>query len=280
MISMNKAPKLTPEERKMLNKSFYFSLGTNMASSKVSQQSKCFAMAMAPGLEMFYDDPEDRRKAFYRHAGEFFNTHQVFLGLLVGIALAMEKQQAEHPEDDITETISTLKASLMGPTAGIGDSFFWGTFRVIACGIGAPLAAAGNLLGVVLYLLLNLLPSTLTRVYGFKLGYQGGREFLAKIQADGTLEKVTEAAKILGLVVIGGLVPTIVAVPVSLQLNMGGGSFILADVLNSIMPNLLPLVLSVVVYHYIQKGVSVNKLLFLLLGLGILLTAVGFLPMG
>ena len=76
MISMNKAPKLTPEERKMLNKSFYFSLGTNMASSKVSQQSKCFAMAMAPGLEMFYDDPEDRRKAFYRHAGEFFNTHQ------------------------------------------------------------------------------------------------------------------------------------------------------------------------------------------------------------
>lgn len=61
---------------------------------------------------------------------------------------------------------------------------------------------------------------------------------------------------------------------------MGGGSFILADVLNSIMPNLLPLVLSVVVYHYIQKGVSVNKLLFLLLGLGILLTAVGFFPMG
>ena len=105
---MNKAPKLTPEERKMLNKSFYFSLGTNMASSKVSQQSKCFAMAMALGLEMFYDDPEDRRKAFYRHAGEFFNTHQVFLGLLVGISLAMEKQQAEHPEDDITEPISTL----------------------------------------------------------------------------------------------------------------------------------------------------------------------------
>ena len=83
-----------------------------------------------------------------------------------------------------------------------------------------------------------------------------------------------------GLVVIGGLVPAIVAVPVSLELNMGGGSFILADVLNSIMPNLLPLILSVVVYHYIQKGVSVNKLLFLLLGLGILLTAVGFFPMG
>lgn len=108
MISMNKAPKLTPEERKMLNKSFYFSLGTNMASSKVSQQSKCFAMAMYPGLEMFYDDPEDRKKAFYRHAGEFFNTHQVFLGLLVGL-LWPWKNNRQNIRKRYTETISSLK---------------------------------------------------------------------------------------------------------------------------------------------------------------------------
>ena len=91
---MTKAPVITSEERKMLNKAFYFSLGTNMASSKVSQQSKCFAMSMWPGIDLFYSDPEDKKKAFYRHVGEFFNTHQVFLGLLVGISLAMEKQQA------------------------------------------------------------------------------------------------------------------------------------------------------------------------------------------
>ena len=28
----------------------------------------------------------------------------------------------------------------MGPLSGIGDSFFWGTFRVIAAGIGIELA--------------------------------------------------------------------------------------------------------------------------------------------
>ena len=126
--------KVTPEERKMLNKAFWYSLGTNMASSKVSMQSKCFAMAMSPGIDMFYNDPEDRKEAFYRHASEFFNTHQVFLGLLVGIALAMEKQNAEGDED-ITEAITSLKASLMGPTAGIGDSFFFNCYRVIIAGI-------------------------------------------------------------------------------------------------------------------------------------------------
>lgn len=272
----------TPVElsKKELNKVFWRSYQALGCYTYDKQQGISYMRALLPALQKLYPDPEDLKEALIRH-NVMFNTTCAFVPFCLGITCAMEEEYANAPEGLFDpQSISSVKIALMGPLAGIGDSFFWGTFRVIACGIGAPLAAAGNLLGVVLYLLLNLIPSTLTRVYGFKLGYQGGREFLAKIQADGTLEKVTEAAKILGLVVIGGLVPTIVAVPVSLQLNMGGGSFILADVLNSIMPNLLPLVLSVIVYHYIQKGVSVNKLLFILLGLGILLTAVGFFPMG
>jgi len=266
--------------KKELNKVFWRSYQALGCYTYDKQQGISYMRALLPALQKLYPDPEDLKEALIRH-NVMFNTTCAFVPFCLGITCAMEEEYANAPEGSFDpQSISSVKIALMGPLAGIGDSFFWGTFRVIACGIGAPLAAAGNLLGVVLYLLLNLIPSTLTRVYGFKLGYQGGREFLAKIQADGTLEKVTEAAKILGLVVIGGLVPTIVAVPVSLQLNMGGGSFILADVLNSIMPNLLPLVLSVIVYHYIQKGVSVNKLLFILLGLGILLTAVGFFPMG
>ena len=255
--------------KKELNKVFWRSYQALGCYTYDKQQGISYMRALLPALQKLYPDPEDLKEALIRH-NVMFNTTCAFVPFCLGITCAMEEEYANAPEGTFDpQSISSVKIALMGPLAGIGDSFFWGTFRVIACGIGAPLAAAGNLLGVVLYLVLNLLPSTLT-----------GREFLAKIQADGTLEKVTEAAKILGLVVIGGLVPAIVAVPVSLELNMGGGSFILADVLNSIMPNLLPLVLSVVVYHYIQKGVSVNKLLFLLLGLGILLTAVGFFPMG
>ena len=202
MISMNKAPKLTPEERKMLNKSFYFSLGTNMASSKVSQQSKCFAMAMAPGLEMFYDDPEDRRKAFYRHAGEFFNTHQVFLGLLVGISLAMEKQQAEHPEDDITETISTLKASLMGPTAGIGDSFFFNCYRVIIAGLCIGLSANGSLLGVILFVLLYGCMLLVYKYIFLTAGYRYGTSLITEAFERGIVPLITEAAGILGAIMV------------------------------------------------------------------------------
>lgn len=98
----------------------------------------------------------------------------------------------------------------MGPLAGIGDSFFWGTFRVIGAGIGAPLAVAGNVLGPIIYALINVIPSEVVRRVGFKIGYNGGSKFLERISSDGTLQKVTEAARIMGLMVIGAMIPSMV----------------------------------------------------------------------
>ena len=40
----------------------------------------------------------------------------------------------------------------MSPLAGIGDSLFWGTLRVIATGLGVSLAMQGNILGPLLFL--------------------------------------------------------------------------------------------------------------------------------
>ena len=86
---------------------------------------------------------------------------------------------------------------------------------------------------------------------------------------------MTDAAKVLAMVVIGGMIPQIVKVPIALTLEMGGGTFVLSDVLDGIMPNLLPLLLSLAVYKGIVKGLSPNKLIFILLGLGIVLTLIG-----
>ncbi len=45
---------------------------------------------------------------------------------------------------DVT-AIDSIKTSLMGPLAGIGDSFFWGTLRLIATGVGTSFALQGNI---------------------------------------------------------------------------------------------------------------------------------------
>ncbi len=236
------------------------------------QQGIPYLRAMVPALEKLYPEKDKFREALRRH-NTMFNTTCAFVPFCLGISCAMEEEYANDETGTMDpESINAVKIALMGPLAGIGDSFFWGTFRLIACGVGAPMAAEGNIIGVILYLILNLVPSTLTRWYGFNLGYKGGRQFLAKIQADGTLAKLTEASRVLAMVVIGGMIPQIVKFPLALTVEMGGGTFVLQDVVNQIMPNLLPLLLSIFVYRQIMKGVSPNKLIFGLLALGIILT--------
>lgn len=241
------------------------------------QQGIPYLRAMLPALQKLYPEQDKLIEAMKRH-NTMFNTTCAFVPFCLGISCAMEEEYANDESGQFNpDSIGAVKIALMGPLAGIGDSFFWGTFRLIACGVGAPLAAEGNVLGVILYLLLNLIPSTLTRWYGFKLGYNGGRQFLARIQADGTLAKLTEAAKVLAMVVIGGMIPQIVRFPLSLTWEMGGGTFVLADVLNGIMPNLLPLLLSLFVYKLLMKGTKVNYIIFGLLGFGIVMTLIGIM---
>lgn len=71
-------------------------------------------------------------------------------------------------------TINAVKVSLMGPLSGIGDSFFWGTFRVIAAGVGISLAQQGSILGPILFLLLFNVPHLIIRYYCTVWGYQLG----------------------------------------------------------------------------------------------------------
>ncbi len=50
---------------------------------------------------------------------------------MVGISGAMEEENAKNKEFD-ANSINAVKSSLMGPVSGIGDSFFWGTLKLIA----------------------------------------------------------------------------------------------------------------------------------------------------
>ena len=72
---------------------------------------------------------------------------------ILGITAAMEEENATQ-EDFEPNTINSVKAGLMGPLAGIGDSVFWGTLRPLAGGIACSLALTGNLFAPFLFLLL------------------------------------------------------------------------------------------------------------------------------
>lgn len=58
----------------------------------------------------------------------------------------MEKEHKEKNSID-GQTIESIKAALMGPTAGMFDSLFFNCLRIIAAGIGIGLCAEGSNFG-------------------------------------------------------------------------------------------------------------------------------------
>lgn len=77
-----------------------------------------------------------KREAYTRHMA-FFNCTPQMTPFIMGLCASMEEQNAQAEEGNFnTESISMIKTSLMGPFAGIGDSFFQGTLRIITFGIG------------------------------------------------------------------------------------------------------------------------------------------------
>lgn len=175
--SESKNSKITKKE---LNHVFWRSFQMEFSWNYERQMNMAYVYAMIPILKKLYQSKEEMAAALKRHL-EFFNTTPHIVTLILGITAAMEEENKDDPEFDVT-AIDSIKTSLMGPLAGLGDSFFWGTLRLIATGVGTSLAMQGNILGPILFILIFNIPHILFRYLATGWGYRLGTGFLKKIQ--------------------------------------------------------------------------------------------------
>ena len=265
MSSSDATKKLGKKELRSL---FLRSFSTSHAWHFERQQHMAFCWSMIPAIKKLYDRPEDRIAAYQRHL-EFYNCHTTMQPLIGGIVCAMEEENANNEEFD-TSSISSMKVALMGPLAGIGDSLIGGTLRIIATGVGVSLAAQGNILGPLLFLLLFNIPAQGLRFYLMHAGYKLGSGFLAKVQESGLMEILTYGASVLGLMVIGGMTAENVAITVPLVIGSGETATTLGDICNTIMPGLLPLAFTLLMYWLVsKKNVKTTTLLVALVVVGL-----------
>ena len=279
MTTKTSNPASTDEKRltkKELNSVLLRSLGMEWDWNYERQMNMAFCYSMLPVIKKLYDKPEDRVAAMQRHL-EFFNTTPQLSTLILGITAAMEEANANDPDFD-TESISNVKVSLMGPLAGIGDSFIWGTLRIIATGVGVSLASQGNILGPLLFLLIFNIPAQGLRVYLMHMGYKLGSGFLAKIQQSGLMETLTYGASILGLMVIGGMTAENVSLTVPLALGTGDEATTIGEICNNIMPGLLPLLFTLLTFYLVsKKNVKTTTLLIIFVIVGLVGSFFGIL---
>ena len=232
------------------------------------QQHMGYCFAMLPAIKRIYEKKEAQIEAARRHM-EFFNTTPYVSTAIMGISAAMEESNADNADFD-TSSINSVKVALMGPLAGIGDSMFWGNLRVIATGIGTSLALNGNILGPILFWLIYNIPAYLVRYWCLKFGYGFGTSFLNKVEESGLMPKLTYGAAVIGLMVIGAMIPNMINIQIAGSLGAGDSATAVQGILDGIMPSLLPLMMTLGVYGLLQKKVKVSWVLVILTSLGII----------
>lgn len=242
-------------------------------------QNVGFAYMMVPALKKLYTDKKDISDALKRHLA-IFNTTPAVVSFIAGASIAMEekfKKAKDNGEEVDEESINAVKTALMGPLAGIGDSFFWGTFRIIGAGIGKSLAAKGSILGAILFLLIYNIPHFLVRYYGLKMGYKSGVGFLASMNEGGVVAVLTEAAKVLGLLVVGSMCASMVSISTPFVFHLNGTKIVLQEIFDGIIKGFLPLGFTFIIYTLLEKGMKSTTLLWGILILGIVCSFFGIL---
>lgn len=238
-------------------------------------QASAFAHAMTPIIKRLYGgDKEQTREALQRHL-VFFNTSPDFGAVIHGITIAMEEQKANG--EPISDTaITSTKTGLMGPMAGIGDTIGQGivvplliALGISVTGLGASVQQSGDLTGVtgnplgpILYFILIAVFSIGVTYVMYTQGYKQGRSFVTSVLRSGLMDKVILGASVLGNIVLGGLTAQFVKVYVGWTVKAGETTVrIQQDVLDKILPGLLPLALVVLSWWLLKRGWHPIKLL-------------------
>ena len=252
----------TPEEKAILRKIFFRSHRCFMMFSMAKMEANCFTMCMQPVIESLYpDDKEEQRRSYLRHQA-FFNTHTNPFTFIAGLTYAMEKERKEGKVDEAT--IDNVKAALMGPTAGMFDSFWFNAVRVISAGIAIGLCSQGNFLGTILFVLLYGVTQSIAKWYLLQAGYNLGTSFIDTVFNSGLVNVLTKCASVVGLTMVGAMTANMVNVPLNWVINTTGkegGEVVVRDIVHSIFPGLLGVVLLFVLVRLIKKGYRPTQLI-------------------
>lgn len=225
--------------------------------------------ALIPALRKFHKNAYDFDRSLQDHS-EFFNTHPFLVTFIMGVVLALEEKKTDRA------AIRGIKVAMMGPLGGIGDALFFLTLLPITAGIGASLAVQGNIAGPIIFLLtFNIFHFAAT--FGLiHIGYGTGVKAVAKLKA--SMKYISRGASIVGLTVVGGLIAAYVNFKISYVWTLGKASIkVQSDILDKIMPAMIPLAYTLIMYWLLKKGLSPIWLILITVCIGLLGSVSGIL---
>ncbi|MFC5651116.1 PTS system mannose/fructose/sorbose family transporter subunit IID [Paenibacillus solisilvae] len=255
--------------KKDMRQLYFRSFSMQSAFSFDRMQALGFTWAMIPILRKLYKDKsEEFKEALKRHI-IFFNTHPWLPGPILALTTELEIKKSRG-EDIDTKAIQGLKSGLMGPIAGVGDSMFHATLRPLVGGIAASLALQGNPIAPLLFFVVVNAVHLYVRWYTMKKGFELGDRIFG-VMSSGGIRKIMEGATMTGLMALGALIATWLNVTTPLKYTVQEASVSIQSMLDGIMPKLLPLALTLLVFWLIRKRVKTTTIMLGLIVAGLVL---------
>lgn len=269
MTNSNQSSLLTKKDFNQINRRslFGFQLGWNYER----MQGSGYLYHILPQLRKIYGDGTPELKAMMEEHTNFFNTSNFFNTIVTGIDLAIEEKEGIQGR----EAVAGVKAGLMGSFAAIGDSLFASLFPMVFGALAASLGTQGNPVGVFIWVAANIVIMWF-RWIQLEFAYNRGVDLVQELQ--GELSAFTDAATLMGVFMVGALVASMINVTIPFEFSTSGVVVSVQNVLDMIMPRIVPAVLVGFVYWLLgRKGMTSTKVIFIVLFLSIILSVLGIL---
>lgn len=231
-----------------------------------TMQGLGYCYVIMPILRRLYrNDPEKMKKALKTEIG-YFNTSQPMSHLIVGTDAALQEELGIDAAED---AVIGVKTGLMGPFAGVGDTVFITIYRALVFSIAAYIAMGGQAVALLIPLICGAAMLAVRYKFTF-MAYEQGRKLASGLS--GQLKRLTDAASVLGLTVVGALVPSVVKAPMNVSIIIGDTNPInIQAMLDKIIPAALPLAIVLLSYWLLgKKKMTTVKLILILMVVGVL----------
>ena len=263
--------KLTKQD---LNRIFWNIQSMSFSYNYEKLQTIGFAHCMIPVLERLYADADKatRIKAMKRHL-EFYNSQVNTGALILGVTAALEEKTSEEEK----EAVVSVKAGLMGPFAGLGDSLLKFTWLPICGSIGAAFALQGNIIGPLLMFILFNIVNVGSKYFFIHYGYNKGVDLIEQSKNSNIIQRISNIANVVGVMVLGSLIATTVKISTPLVIAVGEQSIKVQEMFDKVIPNLLTLLFALGIFFLVKKGKHTVALIIGMMCIGVICSMLGIL---